>query len=52
MEQVAFAPSNFVPGIGPSPDKLLQGRLFAYEDTQRWRLGANHHQIPINKPKI
>lgn len=51
VEQVAFAPSNFVPGIGPYPDKLLQGRLFAYEDTQRWRLGANHHQIPINKPK-
>ena len=51
VEQVAFAPSNFVPGIGPSPDKLLQGRLFAYEDTPRWRVGANHHQIPINKPK-
>ena len=51
VEQSAFAPSNFVPGIGPSPDKLLQGRLFAYEDTQRWRLGANHHQIPINQTK-
>jgi catalase len=51
VEQVAFAPSNFVPGIGPSPDRLLQGRLFAYEDTQRHRLGPNHHQIPINQAK-
>lgn len=51
IEQAAFAPSNFVPGIGPSPDKLLQGRLFAYEDTQRHRLGTNHHQIPVNKAK-
>lgn len=51
VEQAAFAPSNFVPGIGPSPDKLLQGRLFAYEDTQRHRLGPNHHQIPINQAK-
>ncbi|MDR2544184.1 MAG: catalase [Methanobrevibacter sp.] len=51
VEQAAFAPSNFVPGIGPSPDRLLQGRLFAYEDTQRHRLGPNHHQIPINRAK-
>jgi catalase len=51
VEQAAFAPSNFVPGIGPSPDRLLQGRLFSYEDTQRHRLGANHHQIPVNKAK-
>lgn len=51
VEQVAFAPSNFVPGIGPSPDRLLQGRLFSYEDTQRHRLGPNHHQIPVNRPK-
>lgn len=51
VEQAAFAPSNFVPGIGPSPDRLLQGRLFSYEDTQRHRLGPNHHQIPINRPK-
>jgi len=51
VEQVAFAPSNFVPGIGPSPDRLLQGRLFSYEDTQRHRLGPNHHQIPINRAK-
>ena len=51
VEQSAFAPSNFVPGIGPSPDRLLQGRLFSYEDTQRHRLGANFHQIPVNRPK-
>lgn len=51
VEQIAFAPSNFVPGIGPSPDKLLQGRLFAYPDAHRWRLGANHQQIPVNTPK-
>jgi catalase len=51
VEQAAFAPSNFVPGIGPSPDRLLQGRLFTYEDTQRHRLGPNHHQIPINQAK-
>ncbi len=48
MEQSAFAPSNLVPGIGPSPDKMLQARLFAYSDAQRYRLGVNHHQIPVN----
>jgi catalase len=51
VEQSAFAPSNMVPGIAPSPDKLLQGRLFAYTDTQRHRLGTNFTQIPINAPK-
>lgn len=51
VEQAAFAPSNFVPGIGPSPDKLLQGRLFAYKDAQRYRLGINHDQLPINMSK-
>lgn len=50
-EQSAFAPSNFVPGIGPSFDKMLQGRLFSYADTHRHRLGANHHLIPVNNPK-
>ncbi len=50
VEQVAFSPSNLVPGIDSSPDKLLQGRLFAYADAQRYRLGANHAQIPINCP--
>jgi len=51
VEQAAFAPSNFVPGIYPSPDKLLQGRLFAYGDAARYRLGVNHAQIPVNRPK-
>ncbi len=50
VEQAAFSPANFVRGIGPSPDKLLQGRLFAYGDAHRWRLGANHQQIPVNAP--
>lgn len=48
VEQSAFAPSNLVPGIGVSPDKMLQSRLFAYGDAQRYRLGVNHHQIPVN----
>ncbi len=52
VEQAAFSPGNFVPGIGPSPDKLLQGRLFSYHDTQRHRLGANYHLIPVNAPKF
>ena len=50
VEQAAFAPSHFVPGIGPSPDRLLQGRLFAYPDAHRWRLGSNNEQIPVNRP--
>ena len=49
-EQVAFAPTNTVPGIEPSADKMLQGRLFSYPDTHRHRLGANFDQIPINCP--
>ncbi|HZW19149.1 MAG TPA: catalase [Luteimonas sp.] len=48
VEQVAFAPSNLVPGIAPSPDKMLQARLFNYADAQRYRLGVNYHQIPVN----
>ncbi len=51
VEQAAFNPANVVPGIGFSPDKMLQGRLFAYGDAQRYRLGVNHHQIPVNAPK-
>ncbi|RWS28442.1 catalase-like protein [Leptotrombidium deliense] len=51
VEQMAFSPSNLVPGIEPSPDKMLQGRLFAYPDTHRHRLGANFHDIPVNRPK-
>ena len=50
IEQAAFSPSTFVPGIEPSPDKMLQGRLFSYPDTQRHRLGANYAQIPVNCP--
>ena len=49
-EQSAFAPSNLVPGIEPSEDRLLQGRLFSYADTQRYRLGANFLQLPVNRP--
>lgn len=51
VEQAAFSPANLVPGIAASPDKLLQGRLFAYADAHRWRLGANNHSIPVNAPK-
>ncbi|MFC6881898.1 MULTISPECIES: catalase [Actinomadura] len=51
VEQAAFTPANVVPGIGFSPDKMLQGRLFSYGDAQRYRLGVNHHQIPVNAPK-
>jgi catalase len=51
VEQSAFNPANIVPGIGFSPDKMLQGRLFAYGDAQRYRLGVNHHLIPVNKSR-
>ena len=50
VEQAAFNPAHFVPGIGPSPDKMLQGRLFSYGDTHRYRLGANHAHLPVNRP--
>ncbi|MGO4324098.1 catalase KatB [Pseudomonas sp. KB_12] len=51
-EQVAMAPANLVPGIEPSEDRLLQGRVFSYADTQMYRLGANALQLPINAPKV
>lgn len=51
VEQAAFNPANVVPGISFSPDKMLQGRLFSYGDTQRYRLGVNHDHIPVNAPK-
>ncbi len=51
-EQAAFAPANLVPGIEPSEDRLLQGRIFSYSDTQLYRLGANHQQLPINRPLV
>lgn len=50
VEQAAFAPSHVVDGIGLSPDKLLQGRISAYPDAHRYRLGANYEQIPVNRP--
>ena len=51
VEQAAFNPANVPPGIGFSPDKMLQGRLFSYGDAQRYRLGVNHSLIPVNAPK-
>ena len=51
VEQAAFAPSNLVPGIGVSPDKMLQNRLINYADAQRYRVGVNSHQIPVNQPR-
>ncbi len=51
VEQSAFNPASVVPGISFSPDKMLQGRLFSYGDAQRYRLGVNHQQIPVNAPK-
>lgn len=51
VEQAAFNPAHVVPGISFSPDKMLQGRLFSYGDAQRYRLGVNHYQIPVNRPR-
>lgn len=51
VEQAAFSPANVVPGIGFSPDRMLQARLFSYGDAQRYRLGVNFNQIPVNAPK-
>lgn len=51
VEQAAFDPSHFVPGIGPSPDRMLQARLFAYGDAHRYRLGINHSRLAVNEPK-
>lgn len=50
MEQIAFSPAHLVPGVEPSPDKMLHGRLFSYSDTHRHRLGPNYLQIPVNCP--
>jgi catalase len=52
IEQAAFSPGNTVPGIGLSPDKMLLGRAFAYNDAQRNRIGTNFHQLPVNRPKV
>ncbi|GAB2813266.1 catalase [Actinocorallia aurea] len=51
IEQAAFEPSNLVPGIGPSPDKMLLGRLFSYPDTHRYRIGVNYNELPPNRPR-
>lgn len=51
VEQAAFAPSNVIPGVGLSPDRMLQGRVFAYADAHRYRVGTNHQQLPVNAPR-
>ena len=51
VEQVAFSPANIVPGLGYSPDKMLQGRLFGYHDAQLYRVGTNHQHLPVNAPR-
>ena len=51
VEQATFSPGTLVPGIEVSPDKMLQGRLFAYSDAHRYRVGANHQALPINRPR-
>lgn len=50
VEQASFEPANMVPGIGPSPDKMLLGRLFSYPDAHRYRIGTNYLQLPVNQP--
>jgi catalase len=51
VEQAALAPSNIVPGIGHSPDKMLQARIFSYADAHRYRVGVNADQLPVNRPR-
>ncbi|TWI66362.1 catalase [Pseudoduganella lurida] len=51
VEQAALSPSNVVPGLGYSPDKMLQARLFAYHDAQLYRVGTNHQYLPVNAPR-
>ena len=51
IEQVAFSPSNIVPGISFSPDKVLQSRIFSYADAHRYRLGTHYEALPVNRPK-
>jgi catalase len=52
IEQAAFSPSNVVPGIGVSPDRMLQARIFSYADAHRHRLGAHYAALPVNAPKV
>jgi catalase len=51
VEQAAFSPSNVVPGMGFSPDKVLQARLFSYPDAHRYRIGTNYGLLPVNRPR-
>jgi catalase len=51
IEQASFSPSNTVPGLGYSPDKMLQGRLFAYADAHRYRVGTHYEALPVNRPR-
>src|SRR5699024_3799340 len=51
IEQAAFSPGNMVPGIGMSPDRMLLARNFSYADAQRYRIGTNFQQLPVNRPK-
>jgi catalase len=51
IEQAAFEPTNLVPGIGTSPDKMLIGRIFSYPDAHRYRIGTNYNELPVNRPK-
>jgi catalase len=52
VEQSAFEPSNLIPGLGPSPDKMLQARLLSYADAHRYRIGVNYNSLPVNRPKV
>ncbi len=52
IEQAAFEPSNIVPGIGFSPDKMLQARIMSYADAHRYRIGVNYAALPVNKPHV
>jgi len=52
VEQAAFSPSNIVPGIGFSPDKMLQARVFSYGDAHRYRIGTHYEMLPVNRPKV
>ena len=51
IEQSAFSPSNIVPGISFSPDKMLQARIFSYADAHRYRVGTWYEKLPVNRPK-
>ena len=51
VEQASFSPANVIPGIGHSPDKMLQFRIFSYADAHRYRLGVNYESLPVNRPR-